>query len=107
MSKKPPPPLNPDPTSLKTLEDFPDKVERRAKARAKHEQRAAKAKKVEAQNVEFDSTGCAEEEGAGLCFPSKPLTERGTFQCCKASKENYVEKIQESCVSHCRVLFQF
>ena len=48
---RPPQPPNAHPSSIKTPADYPKEVERRAKAKAKREKRAAKADKIEAENV--------------------------------------------------------
>ena len=48
---RPPQPQNAHPSSIKTPADYPKEVERRAKAKAKREKKAAKADKIEAENV--------------------------------------------------------
>jgi hypothetical protein len=50
---RPPLPHNAHPTSMTTPVDYPEEVERMAKARAKREKKATKVEKVEAKNVEL------------------------------------------------------
>jgi hypothetical protein len=48
---RPDPPANPHLDSLKTVDDFPEEVAKRAKAKAKREACEARKKQVEAHNV--------------------------------------------------------
>ena len=75
---RPPPPGNAHADSLKTTANFPEEVEKRAKAKAKREARAAKKNKIEQKNIELTQQDVQDKrngplpERQGIQFPLEP-----------------------------------
>lgn len=66
-----PPPADAQRDSLKTIEDFPEEVAKRGKAKAKHEAKEVKKKQVEAKNVKLAKEDVLKKEQASASKGSK------------------------------------